>query len=595
VLLIAFSLLLFLFGMDNRALWSSHEGRAAQHAQLMIDSNQWGMPALYFGESDYQKPPLYYWLVALLAKMRGGLVDAWSVRFPASVSAVIGVCAVYAAAASFGRASTGLIAAVIVACNLRYSWLARVGRIDMPLTLAVSCILFCFFAAYRCTVGGRTGTVRSAWRWMLGAYLGAGVGVMLKGPVALVLPVVPAVLFLAWQRELAWPWRSGFRGLLHRFGVWWGIPLVCAIVGPWFVWASVATHGAFLKTFFWHHHWDRTLGIEGLKPEPIWYYLPQIVTDLFPWSVLLPAAVWREFRSTRAGEPQLGRFALCWILGMFGLLSLVRFKRHDYLLPIIPGAALLLSCQWERLFGRHGGDRERRWSVVYSGVLAATAVAMGGLALTWTGWFGEFAWRSAASFGWIHDTDRMLLSKLLSSPARGSRGFGWAALGGALATMGAAWLVLFRRPTATACASALAWAAFFLAYVAGVLPSLESLREQYTIATRAKEYQPVGTPMYYYGREDQQLMFYLGPSTKWLTNRAALWPVMTQEDPVFVVMELERFESRARDWPNVTMMIVSRNTDNVFGTHRDPVVLVTNAGGWRLVQSRQGASGLHAN
>jgi hypothetical protein len=43
------------------------------------------------------------------------------------------------------------------------------------------------------------------------------------------------------------------------------------------------------------------------------------------------------------------------------------------------------------------------------------------------------------------------------------------------------------------------------------------------------------------------------------------------------------------------MMIVSRNTDNVFGTHRDPVVLVTNAGGWRLVQSRQGASGLHAN
>ena len=43
---------LFFFRLDQRALWSSHEGRAGQHAQVMLDSGRWGMPTLYTGTMD---------------------------------------------------------------------------------------------------------------------------------------------------------------------------------------------------------------------------------------------------------------------------------------------------------------------------------------------------------------------------------------------------------------------------------------------------------------------------------------------------------------------------------------------------------------
>jgi 4-amino-4-deoxy-L-arabinose transferase-like glycosyltransferase len=594
-LLTCFAFPLFFLEMDQRALWSSHEGRAAQHAQLMLDTNRWGMPALFFGEADYQKPPLYYWMVALLAKARGGIVDAWSVRFPASAAALLGVWLMVAAGSTFGREWTGGIAGIMVACNLRYSWLARVGRIDMPLMLAVAVVMVCFYGAYRRTLSGSNSSERAGWAWMAGAYISAGIAVMLKGPVGLALPAVPILLFLVWERQLTWSWRRGFGDLLHRFGVWWGVPVVFGIACPWFVWASIVTDGAFFKTFFLHHNWDRTLGIEGLKPEPIWYYIPQLFIDLFPWSILIPAAVWHEVRCPKANGDAFGRFTLCWLLGMFGLLSLVRFKRHDYLLPILPGTALLLAGQWQRLFGVERASREKRWSLVLAAALATTgALLMAGVTVSRMSSIAQSMLESPVLGIWLHDTDRMMLGKLGAAVAGNPAFLLGASVAGAVALVGS-WLVYARHSVPSLGAIAAAWFVVFLGYVHGVLPALESLREQRTIASRAREYQPRSAAVYYYGREDQQLMFYLGPNARWLPNRAALRPVITQADPVFVVMELERFEIRQKDWPDVTMIPISRNTDNAFGMHRDPAVLVTNADGWRLVQAHQVMSGLRAN
>src|SRR5438874_5216092 len=75
---------LFFYRLADRDLWNSHEGRAAQDAQSMLDQGDWGMPRLYDGEPEMQKPPLYYWLVAAIAQLRAAPVDAWAVRLPAA-------------------------------------------------------------------------------------------------------------------------------------------------------------------------------------------------------------------------------------------------------------------------------------------------------------------------------------------------------------------------------------------------------------------------------------------------------------------------------------------------------------------------------
>src|SRR5947209_20213606 len=79
---------LFFYRLADRDLWSSHEGRAAQDAQTILSDHQWGLPRLFDGKVELQKPPLYYWLVAGIAALRGGQVDVWSVRLPAAGAAV---------------------------------------------------------------------------------------------------------------------------------------------------------------------------------------------------------------------------------------------------------------------------------------------------------------------------------------------------------------------------------------------------------------------------------------------------------------------------------------------------------------------------
>ena len=83
--------LLFFHRLADRDLWSSHEARAGMDAQTVLDDGAWGLPHLFSGEPELQKPPLYYWLVAAIAWLRGGTVDAWAVRLPAAGSAVLAV------------------------------------------------------------------------------------------------------------------------------------------------------------------------------------------------------------------------------------------------------------------------------------------------------------------------------------------------------------------------------------------------------------------------------------------------------------------------------------------------------------------------
>src|SRR5436190_22951197 len=79
--------LLFFYRLADRDLWNSHEARAAMDAQTLLSDGAWGLPRLFDGRVELQKPPLYYWLVAGIAWLRGGAVDAWAVRLPAALAA----------------------------------------------------------------------------------------------------------------------------------------------------------------------------------------------------------------------------------------------------------------------------------------------------------------------------------------------------------------------------------------------------------------------------------------------------------------------------------------------------------------------------
>src|SRR3954447_25320712 len=84
---------LFFDRLGDRDLWSSHEARAAQDAARFLADGNWGLLVLFDGQPEYQKPPLYYLVVAAASWCRGGTVDAWAVRLPAAAAGLLTVLA----------------------------------------------------------------------------------------------------------------------------------------------------------------------------------------------------------------------------------------------------------------------------------------------------------------------------------------------------------------------------------------------------------------------------------------------------------------------------------------------------------------------
>jgi 4-amino-4-deoxy-L-arabinose transferase-like glycosyltransferase len=333
--------LLFLYGLGDRDLTSSHEARAAQNAQMVLTGGHWLLPRLYDGHLELQKPPLYYWLVALCG-MAGG-VGPWAVRLPASLSALGSVLFLYLVGCRVGRPRAGFFAAVALTTCVYFTWMARVGRIDMPLTFALTVALGSFHI-------GRT--AMPARRWFLLGFTALGAGVLLKGPIALVLPA------LVWLTQGRAAWREL---------PWWGLPWTLLIAAPWFVWANVETGGRLWQVFFWYHNVERGLGgSDTLKAHPWWFYGPACAIDLLPWSVTLPVLAWSWLRRPDLRADPLARFGACWFVAVIVFLSCMSFKRADYLLPAYPGFALLVGAAAE-----HFAIRRRVFAVV------ALAVACG--------------------------------------------------------------------------------------------------------------------------------------------------------------------------------------------------------------------------
>ncbi|MER3416059.1 MAG: hypothetical protein C4297_07610 [Gemmataceae bacterium] len=430
-LVLATALALYLPALGRRDLWSSHEARAAQNARSILEDGQWLLPRLLDGQPEMQKPPLYYWLVALVT-WPFGRITSWSVRLPAAIAGAATVWLLYRTLARAGLRGVGTCAAIILATLTHFAWLARVGRIDMPLAFCVTAALCALQQNDRPIAGSSAVHGCRAWRriGIAWAFACISCGVLLKGPVAVVLVIVVratwylvrAVLWLRMPGEAPSTWagagtpasRSADRrqaqgrwsalvGDAQRRLLDWGVGLgvVALIAGPWYGAAHRLTQGEFTRLFLVRHTWQRALGGDDLWDAqifPWWLYLARLPGDLFPWSVWLvalgifylvrllrhPGAFSRAHASPgeadhRPSDPSLWQaYGATWFVSLLAFLSSLQFKRADYLLPAYPGLALALAGGVVAWHGQAGSRGKKllalAWGATYGASLAGWAI-----------------------------------------------------------------------------------------------------------------------------------------------------------------------------------------------------------------------------
>jgi 4-amino-4-deoxy-L-arabinose transferase-like glycosyltransferase len=358
--------LLLFAGLGRADLFNPDEPREAEMAREMLVSGDHVVPRLN-GEPFLEKPPLFYWLVVTAYRAVGGPSEAAARAVPAIAGFLCLLITWNMARRLFGD-ETALLAALILLTGFESFWIARRVLIDMPLTLA---ILLAIDALHRVVTAER----RAPWTTVAWSAVALAAALLFKGVVGAAIPGLALLGWLLWRLDLRPLWRRGIlaAGLLAIVPVALWVRALHASLGP----------GAVREFVLVNNVQRFTGGAAKGHDNPFWYYLPAIVTDFFPWSLLLPFALAAAIRvasriapwATAANEAEERERAalrdlLVWFLLPVAVLSLASTKRGLYLLPIYPAAAIL--CGW--WLARGGPGRIGRWMAVVAGAVVTGLV-----------------------------------------------------------------------------------------------------------------------------------------------------------------------------------------------------------------------------
>lgn len=313
------ALLLNLAGNGRVSLFDRDEPRYAGATREMKASGDWVHPT-FNAEPRYHKPVLIYWLMMVGTTLGGD--NPFGVRLVSSLAGAATCLVVWAWGRRMLGERAGLLAGLILATAPIVVAESKMATTDATLMLWVVGCQFCLWELSQ----------RSSWKIAALFWTLLGLAILTKSPAGPVLLVASG--------GVSWL-LGGPTSFLKRLHWRWG-PLLCAaIVLPWNVAILLRSHGEYYNVAVGYHIIRRaTTGIEEHGGFPGYYVVLSFLT-CFPWSALLPAAIYAGW-SRRKESPVYG-FLLGWIIGPLILLECVRTKLIHYYLPAFPAWALLIA------------------------------------------------------------------------------------------------------------------------------------------------------------------------------------------------------------------------------------------------------------
>jgi 4-amino-4-deoxy-L-arabinose transferase-like glycosyltransferase len=310
-------------------LFEPDEGRYAQIPREMLTAGEWIVPTLQ-GEAYLDKPPLFYWLVMLSYSIFGyhdgaaRLIPALAMHATILLTYLLGRRIVGERAAFWG--------ALLLTVSPLFLGVGRLLVLDGLLTLWVTLALLAAYLAQ--TTQGKNLAGASGW-WYVAA-LACGLGVLTKGPVALVLVLIP---LWAHRRLVAESAAISWRAWCRFYAV------VLIVNLPWYA-AVCWQRPEFVRYFLWQHNVERFLEpFDHIRP--VWFYVPIALFGLLPM-VFFAWPLTRFLISTQSAEtsarcPAMGYLLLAgaWCVFFF---SLAGSKLPTYILPAFPPLCLALGC-----------------------------------------------------------------------------------------------------------------------------------------------------------------------------------------------------------------------------------------------------------
>lgn len=364
-LLLVLCFALFFVNLGQWDLWNPDEPRYAQVAREMVNGGDWILMHLN-GEVYGDKPPLFFWLIALSSALWGGLTS-FSVRFPSAFFGTMTVFLTYFIGKKLYSSRTGFLAGLILATSLEFAYLSTRANIDATLTFFTTASLFCFIKWYGFKEDEKEGGGRFNHLSIYGLYIGLALATLSKGPVGFILPLLVGIVFLVIQKD----WNS-----IRRMKLFQGMILFVLIVLAWYAPALLKGGKEYFDETIMLHSIDR-FAKGTSKIRPLYYYLYNFPADFLPWVFFLPAAIAYGFSRGRAGVTREFLFLFVWFAVIFIFFSFSKGKRGLYLLPLFPAVSVMVGRWWDDYISGSIKGLHHRWFTISFHIFMGLLLGLG--------------------------------------------------------------------------------------------------------------------------------------------------------------------------------------------------------------------------
>jgi 4-amino-4-deoxy-L-arabinose transferase-like glycosyltransferase len=245
----------------------------------MYESGDYIVPKTTQNKPFLAKPPLTFWLSAFSFKILG--LNEFAARLPHFLLSVLTVFFVWYAIRKFDK-KLAFLTALIHSSSL-------IGFVCAGAVMTEASVLFCLSLmqiGFFMSISGY-----KSYRFL--PFIGAGLGMLAKGPFVLVIGGLPIFLWVLYQNK----WRD----LWDKLPIIWGFLIFNAIYLPWYT-AIQLREPIFLKYFILGEHFGRFFykgwsgdmyGYAHLKPLGfIWVYF---VIGIIPWGFVWLFGLCKKF------------------------------------------------------------------------------------------------------------------------------------------------------------------------------------------------------------------------------------------------------------------------------------------------------------
>lgn len=334
LIIIVAAIIMIFFGIGGIPLLDPDEPVYAETAREMLAEGDLLSPRI-FGAYWYDKPPMYYWLVALAQTIFGD--NEFAARFPAGLMALGTTIMLYFSVTKLFNERAGFWSSIVLVTSIEFFYLGKAAVTDSTLLFFMTGSLLAF--------------VHKKY-WLM--YVCMALATLTKGPIGIVFPGCIIFIYLLCLGRLQ---------QILEMHVIRGTILYLLIASPWY-YAMYTVHGMeFINTFLGFHNVTRFTTPEHASRVTIWYYFPVLLIGMFPWIGILCKSVYDSVTISRIDDMRILIFMHVWWGFVFVFFTICQTKLVSYILPMYPALAIVVGWNISRLlYKQRYNDTYHTWA-----------------------------------------------------------------------------------------------------------------------------------------------------------------------------------------------------------------------------------------